>query len=195
MGINIPIIILTFAVMILLLASLAVTRHGRFSRASKLHRKCTGGIFWSFWLRLFFQGCLELTISSGIYILVRPKLIAQSGGSYTTFFFFNDFFSFCTVAVFCILPLFILVFYCIQFKKFGDKDFKTRYGSVYDGMKTNKRSVIFFPIFFVLRRIAFTCMAFSLQEYPTCFIFILTGLTLVEVVYLMQFRPFESKLL
>ena len=181
--------------MILLLVSISVTNLGRNTCPSRVHRKCTGVIFWNFWIRLLIQGCLELTISSVIYLLARKTLIDDLGGSYSMFFFCNDFFSYTSVGVFCLMPIFYLVFYCLKFNKMGDKDFKASWGSTLTGLKTNKRSVIFFPIFFILRRIAFTCMAFWLTEYPACFILILIGLTMVEAIYLLMYKPFETPLL
>ena len=92
------------------------------------------------------------------------------------------------------MPIFVLVFYCRNFKTLDDEKFTKKYGSAYDGLKTTRRSAIFFPFFFLMRRTAISCMAFWLDR-PEIFIFIMMLLTIIETVYLLVFKPFEERLL
>ena len=49
----------------------------------------------------------------------------------------NDFLSIFFLATLCILPVFIIGFYCKKFDKLKEDDFKAKYGSGYDSLKTN----------------------------------------------------------
>lgn len=93
------------------------------------------------------------------------------------------------------LPIFILVFYCKKFDKLGDKKFEATWGSPYEGLRTDSRSVLFFPIFFLLRRYVFTASAFWVNEHGNMQINILILLTLISTAYLVAFKPFNSVLL
>jgi len=69
------------------------------------------------------------------------------------------------LVVFVFLPSFITIFYCIRFKKLSDESFEAKWGSPYEGLRTNDRSILFFPVFFLARRYAFTVMAFWMEDY------------------------------
>ena len=71
----------------------------------------------------------------------------------------NDFLSIFFMGTLCILPVFIIGFYCKKFDQLKDKEFKDKYGSGYDSLKTNQRSILFFPVFFLFRRYFFTFLA------------------------------------
>ena len=54
---------------------------------------------------------------------------------------------------------FTIIFFIRNFSKWEDKQFSERYGAFYDGLRTDRISSVFFHIFFMLRRIAFTLIA------------------------------------
>ena len=194
MGTNVIIFTLLFFFMTLLLI-LYPCRKGQ-GRTGRFHRYCSGTIYWNFWLRMLIQGCLEIGISAMMYITHRQELIELADGSFSSFFVVNDFLSyFSSLLLFIVLPLFVIVFYCIRFKKLGDKDFKDKYGAVYDSLRTDRRSILFFPFFFLLRRYNFTLMAFWLSDRPSLFIFVLLLMTMIEAIYLFTFVPFETNLM
>ena len=99
-----------------------------------------------------------------IYIRYRGELIALLEDQYSFFFFVNDFLSIFFTVTLCFLPLFVLCFYSRKFDRLPDKDFKDKYGSGYDSLKTNKRSILFFPVFFLVRRYFFTFLAFTMTD-------------------------------
>ena len=114
---------------------------------------------------------------------------------YGSYFFFNDFLSLWLVACFAILPFFVMVFYCKKFNRLGDQDFNDTYGSTYDGLRTDDRSILFFPVFFLIRRYIFIFMAFKMSAYPSLFLFILLAMTMVAAMHLLVGSPFNSSLL
>ena len=62
-------------------------------------------------------------------------------------------------AVIALLPAIILIFYCLKFKKWGEPSFEERYGAAYAGLRTDRRSSLFYPMNFILRRFALVLVA------------------------------------
>ena len=122
-------------------------------------------------------------------------MVNLSEDGYTSFLFLSDFLSFFFLTLLAILPIFIIVFYCIKFKKLNKDKFKERYGTVYEGLLTKRRSTLFFPVFFLIRRYTFAAISFYLNVHPSFFIFILLAMTVIAAAYLLHFRPFKTKLL
>jgi len=146
---------------------------------------------------MLIQGCLEIGIAAMMYIVHREELYAlEDQPEFAFFFYVNDFLSFFfSATVFLVLPLFVLLFYCLKFDRLSEKAFNDKYGAVYDSLKTNKRSILFFPMFFLVRRFVFILMAFQLSDEPGCFIFVLLGMTMIEAAYLFVCSPFETQLM
>ena len=55
-----------------------------------------------------------------IYIRYRDELLALEDNQYSVFFFVNDFLSIFFTVTLCILPVFILGFYCHKFDRLKD---------------------------------------------------------------------------
>jgi hypothetical protein len=64
------------------------------------------------------------------------------------------------------MPFFILIFYCKNFHKLHKKEFKLKYGSVYEGLKVDNRSAIVYSAYFLIRRCVFTFVSLFLYRYP-----------------------------
>ena len=108
---------------------------------------------------MLIQGCLEIGISCGMYIAHRSEIL-ESSDSYSMFYFVNDFLSIFFSVILGLIPIFVIAFYSYNFKKLGNKEFKDKYGAVYDSLRTDRKSILFFPLFFLIRRYIFTFMAF-----------------------------------
>ena len=94
----------------------------------------------------------------------------------------------------CILPIFIIVFYLKNFKRLGDADFHEKFGSVYEGLPTEKRSAIIYSVFFIFRRLAFAAASLFLYDKVLLQLPAILFLTMIGVVYLTTYSPFEDKL-
>lgn len=192
MGTNVIIITILFFFMLLLVCFLPCKKQA--GRVGRYHRKCSGIIYWNFWLRMLIQGCLEIGIAAMMHIYERNELLHKLE-DYGSYLFFNDLLSFVLVALFAILPFFVIGFYCKKFDRLGEEKFTETYGSAYDGLRTNSRWILFFPVFFLVRRYIFICMAFEMSDYPALFLFVLIFMTMIAAIYLQQYSPFEQSLL
>lgn len=196
MGTNV--IIITILFFFILLLALFLPCHKQDNFVGRNHRKCSGIIFWGFWLRMLIQGCLEIEVSALNYILDRDELLAIYAESpeYDSFFLVNDLLSFSLMILLVIMPIWVTIFYCYNFDKIGDKKFAEKYGSTYDGLRTDgKRSILFFPVYFLVRRWIFLMITIYGDNYPAQQLFCLLIMTIISLLYLLLYRPFDTPLL
>ena len=117
-------------------------------------------LLWNFILRLIMEGVLELSFC--IYFNLRyGSCDFKVLGSWVNYFYAVFF-----AAIIVAMPFFILIFYCKNFLKLKDKEFKLKYGSVYEGLRVKHRAVIFYTAYFLTRRCIFTMVSLFLYRYP-----------------------------
>lgn len=63
------------------------------------------------------------------------------------------------------LPFFISIFYCKNFIKLEDEEFREKYGAPYEGLDTEKRRSIAYSVIFILRRMFFSATCLLLFNY------------------------------
>ena len=57
-------------------------------------------------------------------------------------------------AAIAILPIWITYFYCKNFEKLDDAEFEEKYGATYEGLRTDSRAILAYPVIFMMRRFA-----------------------------------------
>ena len=142
-------------------------------------------------MRFLFEGYFELTISVAIGLLSIQKSRSFS------ILYCNCF----TVAVgiaLGLLPLYILFYYFARVDSLDDPPFKARFGSLYDSLKMNesdehreRKVSILHPFLFVMRRLVIISTAIWLAPWPVIQLIVAFFTTMVLVVYLLWWRPFE----
>jgi len=193
MGTNVIIIAVLLVFKVILLLFVPCRKQN--NCVGRSHRKCSKVIFWNFWLRLVIQSCLEITIAACIYLIDREKYVEALSEEYSTFILFNDILSFSLLLILAVAPFWIIIFYCCRFKKFADKDFVSTYGSTISGLRTDRRSVIFQPVYFLLRRYAFFYIAIRWADNSSGQIHFLIMSNMIAALYILSFRPFNARLL
>jgi len=63
------------------------------------------------------------------------------------------------------LPVFMLIFYLKNFDSWEDEHFDELYGAPLDGLHKKKKSSLFYPIYFVIRRVLFCLTTLFLFKY------------------------------
>ena len=94
------------------------------------------------------------------------------------------------------LPIFIAIFYPINFKRMDEDDFKQKYGEVYGGMHPNRIECILHPIFFLLRRYIFVitiCIPIFSDKSWLQIEFQLI-LTMISLLFLLHFNMYLESL-
>jgi len=130
---------------------LSVFRFGK-----RWQRKLRNFFCWNWVIRLVMEACLELSFA----VILNWPFIPQVTTA-TTFMQTLDYILTIVVAILLgALPLFIIVFYCWNFRKLGNEDFEEKWGAVYEGMKTCERASLAYNVIFILRRmlLAATCL-------------------------------------
>lgn len=150
-------------------------------------------------MRLLLEASLELSIS-GIYNVAIEVNGYQMGMNQFWRrglpFFWINFFTLIAVMVFLVVgPPFILIYYLCSYKDWANEDFESRMGSVIYGFKKNKRWVLFYPFFFIVRRsvIAFQAVFQTDNFFAQVFTFLI--MTLVQLIFLLVAKPFENPLM
>ena len=96
------------------------------------------------------------------------------------------------------LPIFIAGYYPNFLKELDEDEFRSRYGDIYDGLvlsqEPNERLIaLFYPFWFVTRRLIFATICILLPDdfYWQVFSSLLTGS--INFAYLIVYQPFEDQ--
>ena len=113
----------------------------------------------------------------------------------SAFDYFNNISMFIMGISLLIFPVFVLVFYCKKFAKWSDESFQDKYGAIFEGLRTDRRSSLAYPIIFVLRRFIFVFLAIVTKQYFFIQLFVMILISVGQVAYLTVCKPFEEPLL
>lgn len=90
--------------------------------------------------------------------------------------------------------MWITFFYLKNFTRLENPDFSGKYGSVYEGLRLDSRWVLFYPVYFIIRRTIFMVAAFSLYMHVVIQLACVLLITMVSAVFILQVKPFEERL-
>jgi hypothetical protein len=155
----------------------------------KFNEKLKVKLHWNFVIRLVIEGYLELVFS--VYFnLNYAKCTFSFLGSWVNYFY---------AIIFAVLiglaPLFVVGFYSLNFAKIEDEEFINKFGSVYEGLKTNSRSVIVYTTIFLVRRALFALLTVLLHKFVIIELILTIILTMMMACYTLHFKPFEETLM
>merc|ERR1712151_786975 len=156
----------------------------------KTYIKTRNFLFWGAVLRFFFEAYLEMALC----VCIGLKSIKWDEDNFAIFY--NNVFTFAIAGGIVILPLFTSIFYGCKISKLDDEEFKTKFGTLYEGLnldiKEKKRvSGLFFPFFFVLRRILFVFAAIFMEHFIWGQLAIQYFCSVTMIIYLLTYYPFE----
>jgi hypothetical protein len=161
----------------------------RFSFIISISDKITQKLHWNFVIRLTIEAFLELTFSV-FFNLKYASCNFQYLGSWVNYFL--------AILFACMLvaaPFFIVGFYWRNFEQLTDEEFELRYGSVYEGLKPDRRSTIIYTTYFVIRRAAYALTSVLLLQHVILQLELSLLITLLAACYIAHFQPFEEPLI
>jgi hypothetical protein len=180
------VIILVTSFLLSLSAILEAVRH---PKVQNLNAKLKGKLHWNFVIRLVIEGYMGLVFS--VYFNLKyAKCTFSFLGAWVNYFYAIAF-----AALIGLAPFFVVGFYSFNFSKLGEKEFSDKFGSVYEGLNTNSRSVIAFTTIFLIRRALFALLTVLLHKYVIIQLILTIELTMVMVCYMLHLKPFEEKLM
>jgi len=151
---------------------------GRF--VSWLNRKFMFG----FALRLITEGYLELSISSMINL---NNLVLTNMG--------NKISSYLTLAIALVVlfyPATLTIFCLYNRERLGDPLFKSRYGSLYEGIDVSRPAAVMYYSAFTFRRLLFALTSVYLIDYAVFQIQVFCACSSIYSLYLVGVRPFSD---
>ena len=89
------------------------------------------------------------------------------------------------------LPVFIIVFYNINYHRWEEPEFADKYGTVLEGFKLT-RAALFYPFFFMLRRGALALIARFVFNNIWLQLTVQFEFSVIQLVYLLHFKPFDG---
>ena len=155
--------------------------------ASKSFR---GNAFFTFIL----EGFLDIGICATLNILWLNDTSQRIRWD-TSFDFFN---SLCLVVLtlaIAIFPIFFIVFYLYNFKRWKNKSFKDKYGAVLEGLKKDSRWSVLYPIIFIFRRLCLIWVVTIGRKNLFLQITSLVIFSAIQVAYLATYKPKKQPLL
>jgi hypothetical protein len=93
-----------------------------------------------------------------------------------------------------LFPIFILVFTIWNRKVIKDNSLQDRFGSLYEGFKLDKLAHLLSNFLFTLRRLVLVGAVMMLSEYPGIQVQVFCFLSVLNLTYIMQNSPFETRL-
>lgn len=179
------VIILVTSVLLLLSAIMEAVQ---VPQVMKINEKLKGKLHWNFVIRLVIEAYLEL-VYAVFFNLNYAKCTFSFLGSWVNYFY---------AIIFAVLiglaPLFVVGFYSFHFAKIGDEEFINKFGSVYEGLKTNSRYVIVYTTIFFVRRALFALLTLYLHKFVIIELILTIILTMMVACYILHCKPFEETL-
>lgn len=147
------VIMLFIPVLLLLIKPCRAKSHWLDKKYSSMMQALHGNMF----IRYLMEGSLDISIC----IVLNFIQDSDSGGLQWTsaFHIVNNLAQIVFALAIMIFPAFVLFFYCKNFANWSNESFQERYGAVFEGLKTDSRASLAYPIVFVLRRIILVFVA------------------------------------
>ena len=124
------------------------------SCANSTYLKYKKALFWGSLIRLLFEGYLELCLS--IFVSLTDMDWPEDDLSVR----YNNWFSIIMSGLLFGMPVFIATFYFVNTDNMEDEKFKSKFGDIYEGLVLSsnpdkRRITLFYPFWFVTRRLIF----------------------------------------
>lgn len=144
---------------------------------------------WNFIFRLLIESLIETAFS--VYLNIRFGSTDKQ--------FFGAIFAYSTSVFFGLLiitfPVFVIGFYLRNFDRLGDEDFEHKYGAVYEGLRTDKKSILIYPVYFIIRRVSFMAICFLLYNFVVMQLFLVVLSSMIALAIILHVQPFDEPLI
>ena len=164
------------------------------------HSKLAKPLYWNIFLRLTLEATIEISVAVINNFQMELSMYRNNKSTFyyqrhLPFFWINLVTNVISMLYIVFgIPL-LLYFYLRQYNHWGIEVFEAKFGATLDSLRTNKKFSIFYPTFFIFRRVIFawqgTCLTGNyLITMHTQFYF-----SLIQMGYIISCQPFTSQLL
>jgi len=151
--------VLTLLVIIGLILILITLPCRRWSAVNSFNSWLYNKLAWNFVIRLIFEESLETSFSV-ILMFKYGGFHREAFGSSIDYVL-----SMVYAASILSIPFWMVWFYIKWFAEWQDEEFDERYGSALDGLKKGSKISLFYPVFFVIRRVSFAFIMTFMHKY------------------------------
>ena len=162
-----------------------------FSWVAKNHVSIGNSFKGNMFIRFLLEGALDIAMCAALNFLYVEEGIAWD----STFQVVNSVTLIVLVSAIFIFPVLAIIFYCKNFEKWDEEDFEAKYGAVYEGLNTKRRSSLAYPMIFMGRRFVLVLLVTVVRDSLPIQVVTMVGFSVIQVAYLTTYRPFLNSLL
>ena len=185
--------ILTIAIPLLLILIYKPFK-SRSKYALENHNSLTNAMHGNILLRFIIETCLDISISVILQLYYSDKNDGLFNSS-DHFLLTNSMFTVILGPATLIFMTVMFIFYVRKFKNWGDEDFDEKYGAVFEGLRKETKLALLYPAIFIVRRVLFAVAAILFPENVFVQISCLFVFSTLQIMYLVEVRPFEHNLM
>ena len=195
MILNLGTMFLSLLVMMLIPILLLVTKPCKKKSRwlTKRHTGLTKSLHGNMFIRYLLEGCLDIAICSVLDVV--HQLESENGLEWSTFQVINNLTIVILGIAVMIFPAWVFIFYCKNFTRWNDADFKSKYGSVFEGLRKDRRSALAYPLIFLVRRSVIVIIAILTPKMFFVQLTVMVGISIGQISYLLHCQPFVEPLL
>ena len=138
-------------------------------RLKTVHDRLRKSLYWNQFLRLILEASIEISVSLINNIYVEYNSYMNGEGIRwllkRIFYWINAFTAAGCLVILIFGPLFTIIFYLRRFNDWKSETFETKFGSPLEGLRKDKKSSIFYPAFFIVRRMIFALICIIMSDY------------------------------
>lgn len=112
----------------------------------------------------------------GISTFWRPEL---------PFFWMNTITMICVIIILIVGPPFLVIYYLYRYSDWEKEEFEHKMGSVLDGFKKTNKWVLFYPVFFMIRRTVIAAQAVFQSKEFTFQVMSRILMTITQLIFLL----------
>ena len=160
---------------------------------NKKHSSLSNSIRGNMWIRFLMEACLDISISGSINLYTNARAGELEWD--TLFHKVNTLSLMILFPLVMVFPIAILVFYMCKFAHWQDEVFEERYGAVFEGLRTDRRSSLMYPFIFCMRRILLTFVVIIMADNFLVQLLATIFTVLLQFWYLVSYEPFKEPLM
>ena len=155
--------------------------------ARKKHASLHDALHGNIMLRFFMEACLDICISFFLQVYFTEYnggLFPDNGNAFLTV---NSVAAILMTAAVVIIIALLFTFYYRNFSKWGEDKFDARFGAVFDGLRKDSKTAMFYPLIFILRRLIFALTSILLMDFFFWQVLQLLVFSTLAIAYLLAF--------
>ena len=188
MGTLVIIFLITITLPLLIIILLRPCKN-RSSKIGQQYRSVSDAMRGNILIRFYLEAALDIEMC----IFLQFYYSDYNGGLFATsetFDILNGLLTILFGPLVLILIVALVYFYSKNYERWSDTNFKDRFGTVFEGLRTDTKLVLFYTVIFLGRRAAFCVVAIFFKDYLFVQVLCLLVFSTIALTYLLLVKPF-----